>query len=66
MMKFLQRSNIDDFMFIWYVNGKYIDLQLLLKDIKCIDCPITAVINGRRIIICNEMCKINGYNESYR
>ena len=60
IIKLLQISNIDDFMFIWNVNGKNINLELLLKDIQCIDCPVIAVINGGRIIICNEECKING------
>ena len=59
-------SQIEDYMFIWNIYGHYnIDRNVLCKDIELNIKNGTSVRSDKgTIIICNENCKINRYDES--
>ena len=67
IINLLDQSGIKDFMFIWHIPyRKDVDKEILLKDIKCIECKIRAVVaSDSKIIITNDNCKINGYYSQY-
>ena len=59
-------SQIDDFMFIWYIeDDENVDKQILLQKIKSIGNDIEVLADNMRIVITNKQCKISGYYESY-
>ena len=65
IIHWLEKSEIEDFMFVWWFNKNddNIDRTLLVKDLSSVGYEIIAVLtpNNNKIVISNKNCKINGY-----
>ena len=69
IIHWLVQSAIEDFMFIWFIEGlvndEKFDKELLLKDVKSIGFKASVIRNKNDIIISNENCKLDGYYEAW-